>query len=50
MRKQEITVKCFFSDKGEDIRLILFRSFRLFLYHELENGGLKLASSGIPGI
>jgi hypothetical protein len=50
MSKQEILVQCFFLDKGDDIRLILSRSFRLFLQQELENIGRKLASSGIPGV
>lgn len=50
MCKQEITVKCLFPDGGEDIRLILFRSFRLFLRRELENTGRDLASPSLSGV
>ena len=50
MCKQEVNVKCIFPEKGDDIRLILSRSFRLFLRRELENVGHKLASSALPGV
>ena len=31
MKKKELTVKCIFSEKGEDLEQLILRSFQLYL-------------------
>lgn len=43
MGKQEITVRCIYTDEGDAARQIIFRSFDFFLRRELALESRKLA-------
>jgi len=44
MRKEELTVKCTFSEKGEDLEKLICRSFQLYLRRILASDSGKVVS------